>query len=296
MITADNQKPSYTYLLTFILMCMICIPALLQAQMSELPEDELSYVSAQSGINYVIGESQHRITLDSYRISDTDHDPANWMEFNNITIDDGMGGYFSMDTPNNEYDFNTMDVATDLAGRTMVYMNLSTHVEPRTYSVGNFVFCNQDLGSLLVSNLTLGASDSLIFGGRLDGGSGIDMEYQTQMDIDSFTYTYNFNSQPNFPRSLVLSGIHLSQYSLGSPEDPTSWVSIGKFKFGDFANDNPMTIDVGTTDGNVTSAFINIPMTGTARVENVEFHEQDFGPVAIDGINVHHLGILIPGN
>ena len=271
------------------------MPALVHSQMNELPENELSDVSAQAGISYAIGNSQHRVTIDSYRISDTDHDPVNWLEFNNITIDDGMGGYFSMDTPYNEADFNRIDVGTDASGRTMVFMNLSTHVEPRTYSVGNLVFCEQDLGSILLRNLTMGASDSLVFAGRLDGGSGIDMEYQTKIDIDSFTYRYNFRDMPNFPNSLVLSGIHLSQYSLGSPEDPTSWIAVGKFKFGDFENDNPMTIDVGTTDENVTSAFINIPMKGTARVENVEFSKQDFGPVAIDGINVHYLGIQIPG-
>jgi len=297
MHSGKNEKPHY-FIPSFILLfaCIIFSPGFVQAQLNEISEEELSGVSAQSGINQVIGNSQFRITYDSYSISDTDHDPAHWMEFNNITIDDGLGGYFSMDTPENDMDYNMIDVGTDASGSTMVYMNLSQHVEPRTYTVGNFVFCDQDLGSLQLANLTMGASDKLIIGGRQGGESGINLEYQTQMDIDSFTYRYNFNALPNYPNSLVLSGIHLSQYALGSPEDPTSWVSIGKFKFGDLANDNPMTIDVGTSDTNVTSTFINIPMTGTARVENVEFHKNDLGPIAIDGINVHYLGIQIPGN
>ena len=293
----QKHKSSY-FLIEVILLtgCIIFSPAFLQAQLNEVSEEELSQVSAQSGITRVIGDSQFRVTLDSYRISDTDHSPRNWMELNNITIDDGLGGYFSMDTPANEADFNTIDVGTDSSGRFNVLMNMSTNVEPRTYTVGNFVFCDQDLGSIKLSNVRHG-TDMLTIGSHMDGTCGIDMEYQTKIDIDSLTYTYNFSPLPNFPRSLVLSGIHLSQFSLGSPEDPTSWISMGKFKFGDLANDNPITLDVGTNENTgVTSCFMNIPMQGTARVENVEFHKQDFGPIAIDGINVHHLCIQIPGN
>jgi len=223
------------------------------------------------------------------------------MEFNNFTIDDGQGGYFSLDTPAEDiipmtlFNYNTIDIATDDYGQTFVVMNSSTNVSPRTYTIGNFVFCDQDLGSLRLENVRHDV-DTVAFGSHADGGCGIDMEYQTKIDIDSITYRYNFNSLPNFPNSLVLSGLHLCQYATGSPEDPTSWSYAGKFKFGDLANDNPITIDVGTTDENGTSVFMNIPMSGIARVENVEFNKQDFGPVAIDGINVHHLGIQLPGN
>jgi len=31
-------------------------------------------------------------------------------------------------------------------------------------------------------------------------------------------------------------------------------------------------------------------------VENVDFGGNQFGPCAIDGMTVHHLGIQIPGN
>ena len=289
----EDQKMPYiiSELIILSIVFIMCIPFSATARMTEVSEDKLSQISAQSGINYVFGESQLRITQDSYRISDTDHTPANWMEFNNFTVDDGLGGYFSVDTPAVYSDFNTYDIGTDVDGQTLVMMNLSHHVEPRTYTVGNFVFCNQDLGSMRLADVTMGASDKLIFGGRMNGESGIDMEYQTQIDIASFEYTYN-----NQPTSLTLSGIHLSQYAIGAPEDPTSWSYTGKFKIGDIANDNPVTFDVGTSDENVTSAFINIPMTGSARVEGVDFGGNNFGPCAIDGITVHHLGIQIPGN
>ncbi len=278
--------------------CLVLLPDLSRAQMCQVDDEDLSGVTAQAGINYVIGGSQLRVTRDSYSFSDTDHTPHNWMEFNNFTIDDGEGGYFSMDTPfsYDEWTYNTIDVATTEEGDSRIFMNLSTWVEPRTITVGNFVFCDQDLGSIQLSNMRKGTSDSLIIGSRGGGQCGIDLEYQTELTLDSLEYA--FNTQPS-SSSLSLTGIHLAGNAVGSPEDPTSWMFLGKFKIGDFADNRPMTIDVGTYDDGLTastSVFYNIPMSGTIRVENVDFGGKQLGPCAIDGITVHHLGIQIPGN
>jgi len=297
MHSKKRQKSQFITQVIIILfiMVLLCIPPVSRAQLTEITEEELSQVSAQAGITYTYGDSQFRITSESYRISDTDHDPVHWMEFNNFTINDGKGGYFTMDTPFDGllsyYYFNTIDVATGDAAQAYVMFNLSTHAEPRTYTVGNFVFCDQDLGSIRLEDVQMGLSDKLIIGARTDGGSGIDMEYQTRIDIASIEYTYN-----NQPTSLLLSGIHLSQYATGSPEDPTSWLYTGKFKIGDIENNNPMTMDVGTSADNGTSVYLNIPMTGSARVEGVDFGDNRFGPCAIDGINVHHLIVQMPGS
>lgn len=280
--------------IAMIVLFVFILPISSRAQMSRLSEGELSEVSARSGVTYVIGDSQLRITNESYRISDTDHTPHNWIEFNNVTVDDGQGGYFSMDTPYEYDDFNTLDIATTSEGRSFIFMNLSTHVEPRTYTIGNFVFCDQDLGGIRLENLRRGASDSVIIGARGGGQSGIDIEYQTEIAIDSLQYAYNTQ-----PESLSLTGIRFAGSALGAPEDPSSWSFAGKFKFGDLANDNPVTIDVGTYDDGVavsTSVFYNVPMSGSIRVENVDFGGNQFGPCAIDGITVHYLGIQTPGN
>lgn len=270
------------------------LPITAPAQMSRLSDDELSEVSARSGITYVIGDSQLRVYADSYRVSDTDHTPRHWIELNNFTVDDGQGGYFSMNTPADYDDFNTLDIGTTGEGDTYIFMNLSTHVEPRTYTVGNFVFCDQDLGGIRLENLRKGTSDTFIIGPHGDGMSGIDIEYQTEITIDSLQYTYNTQ-----PESLNLTGIRFAGSALGAPEDPSSWIFSGKFKFGDLANNRPVTIDVGTYDDGAvtsTSVFYNAPMSGSIRVENVDFGGNQFGPCAIDGITVHHLGIQIPGN
>lgn len=278
--------------------CLVLLPDLSQARMYQVDDEDLSGVTAQAGITYVIGGSQLRITHDSYSFSDTDHTPHNWIEFNNVSIDDGEGGYFSMDTPfsYDEWTYNTLDVATTEEGDSRIFMNLSTWVEPRTITVGNFVFCGQDLGSIQLANMRKGVSDSLIIGSRSGGLSGIELEYQTEITLDSLEYV--FNTQPAMS-SLNLAGIHLAGHAVGSPEDPTSWIFLGKFKFGDLDDNRPMTIDVGTYNDGLTSStsvFYNMPMSGTIRVENVDFGGKQLGPCAIDGITVHHLGIQIPGN
>lgn len=280
----------FSAILGVLIALFISSPSSLFAQMQEISEGELSQISAQAGINVFIGDSGFTISADSYSISDTDHSPVNWIEFNNVTVDDGEGGPFSLDTPDNFLDINTLDIVSDLYDRTLIYLNLSYNVEPRTYTVGNLVFCEQDLGSITLSDLTRGASDTLLIGSHDDGTCGIDMEYATKIDIASLTYAFNDNTVNN---SLQLNGIHLAGYAAGSPEDPTSWTFSGKYKFGNFEDNNPVTMDVASTDEGETGVYYNIPMEGCLRVEGVEFGENTFGPVAIDGIMVHHLGMEI---
>ena len=292
-IKPGNHRITLQNLLSCVVL-ILSVPVVLHAQMQEIGESELSQINAQSGITYVIGDSGFRITSNSYSFSDTDHDPFNWIEFKNFSIDDGNGNYFSMDTPENDEDFNTVDIGTESSGITSIFMNLSLNVEPRTYTAGNFVFCGQDLGGLQLENYRSVKSNLLVISGRNDGTTGIDLEYQTEIIIDSLRFTYN-----NQPASLAMSNIHLSQTTSGDPTDPSAWSFSGRFKIGDKSNSNPATMDVGTFilgDGTpVTSAYYNVPMAGSLRIEGVAVGGSNFGPCAIDGINVHHLGIQVPG-
>lgn len=291
-IRKSRPFPRFIVIILFLsAIFLLCAPASPRAQLNPVSEDELAQISGQAGITRVIGNSGVRVTVDSYRFSDTDHTPHNWIELNDVSVDDGQGGPFSIDTPSSSDDFNTLDVATDELGRTYVFMNISTHVDPRTYTIGSFVFCGQDLGSIRLENVRRGASDKLIIGARDEGFCGITMEYDTELTIDSLEYAYN--TQPD---SLNLSGIHIAGSAAGDPETPSSWSFEGKFKIGDLQAGRPMTVDVGTSEGGGTSVFYNVPMEGAVRVEDVDFGGKRFGPCAMDGITVHHLGIQIPGN
>jgi hypothetical protein len=295
------------------------------AQMQEVSENDLSQVYAQAGVSYNWGNSLVNITYDSFRISDTDHrdinnQPTNWLEFNNVSIS-GPGGGFTLDESTNAnypwlYQFNNLDIGTVTTGnnqtRTVVQFSDATNTNPRTWSIGNLVFCNQDLGSIQFDIKDVDPSLlSLTTHGV--GASGIEFEYLSNWKIDNFTYTYNANPVDPMIDSgkLSLSGIHVAESATGAPDDPSTWAFSGQFHIGDIrggtipidnnpsntAYANPATFDVATTSDGITSIYLNLPMKGTIRAESVNFGGANFGPVAIDGITAHYIAIrLNPGN
>ena len=287
----------------FILVLMFPLAA--SARMAGMGDEELSSITGQSGVSIAIDEGLARVTFDSWYIEDTDHrvnydtwesgdTDKNRIEFNNLVIDDGAGGNFSFATPAGQP--ITFDVGTSpyKADQTIISLALPNHSNPRYISVGNFVFCSQDIGSLALDHITE-TERHFFIGPHAAGGCGIDFEYTTKMDIDALEYTYN--STPG--GSLLFSGIHLCQTPQGAPETPADWTFSGPFKIGDFAGNNPATMDVGTNsaeEGGKTVLRLNVPMQGSLRVGNVSFGANNFGPCAIDGINVHRLSIeLVPG-
>ncbi len=293
-------KTSISFIICVVLVAAQPLASRSYAQMIAIDDEGLSGISAQSGISINIGDSGARYTADVIKYSDTDHTPPNWIEFRNYVIDDGSGGYFSFDTEGSNpacYNFITIDVGTGVAtaGQTTIVVTDTSHYNPRYYSVGTVVFCNQALGSLDIDNVTRQDSNFTI-ASHADGTYGIDFDYKTKMYIGEFKFTYNTAGS-----ALSFSDIHLVEDATvitgDTPEDPTTWDLsdirvVGKFKVGDLENGNPATIDVATVSSvNKTSVFYNFPMEGCIRVEDVTFGARDFGPCAIDGIDVHHLNI-----
>jgi hypothetical protein len=254
-----------------------------------------------SGISIAANNTRMHIDVEEIGITDTDN--GNKIVFQDFTIDDGAGGYFSFDTLADTP--NTFDVGSDLSGWTVVRLGLSHNTQPRTYTADHFIFCDQDIGSLAFNGVREGPAE-LLFAAHRDGTCGIDFEYNTTLNIDSVDYTYNTT-----PDYLAFNGIHAAEFAAGSPEDPTSWGFSGRFRVGDLdgteidvdsdpnnpAVPNPATIDIGTDPGTgYTSLAISAPMKGTIRVEDVKFGGTDFGPCAIDGITVHRLDLTFSAN
>jgi hypothetical protein len=271
----------------------------LSAQMQEVSEEELSTISAQAGINVNYGDFGVHVSYDSIRISDTDHDPKNRIEFNNFSIS-GPDGYFKLDCPE---DFPmTIDVGTittiDSQTKTVASFQLSDHINPRTWTIGNLVFCSQDLGNIVFDTSTVDPAYYMV-SGRTAPGTGIEFEYLTKWLTNDFAYTYN-----TVGGSFHVNGIHLAETASGTaddPSDPSTWEFSGYFRIGDViggqidsAASSPATIDVATdtsTATPTTSLYLNLPMKGTVRIADVSLGGTSFGPVAIDGITVHHLGL-----
>jgi len=286
------------------------------AQLEEVAEQDLSLVCAQAGISANWGNSQLIITADSIQVSDTDHDPHNWLELNDFSIS-GPDGYFTLDENVSDpilYQFSTFDVGTmttiDNKTRTFANFTDATNTYPRTWNIGHLVFCSQDLGSIRFDIRNI---DPTIFKvtSHGEGASGYEFEYLSNWQFDNFSYAYAEG------KSLSVSGIHIAERASGAsdnPADPSTWEFDGRFRVGDLyggtididddpgnaAISNPATFDVGTdtsTSPSNTCMFLNLPMKGSIRVENVNIGGTGFGPVAIDGITVHRLGFKFdPGN
>ena len=240
-------------------------------------------------------------TFDSFQISDTDSDPVNWIEFNNISITSRW-----LTHPGSPI---TFDIATadniDNTERTFVNLVLSQNTSPETWNIANFVFVNQDIGSLQFENMMTVDPTVLRFSSHTAAGtSGIEFEYLSSWVAQNISYNYNTSGG-----NLQLSGIHFAESASSTsddPSNPSTWQFTGSFRVGDLFGGNipvdstnasvpnPATFDVGTSGG-YTSIYLNLPMMGTIRVADVQLGGQDFGPIAIDGIVVHHLFVKIGG-
>lgn len=273
-------------LLLFIFMILF-LSVSSQAEMKSMDEDELSQVTAQAGVTAYM-DTRVSYSADNIKYSDSNTTSPNWIEFQGFSIDDGNGNPFAITV--RPEDPIVIDVATDTSGRSYVDLNLSQYYEqPRYYHIDSLVFCGQRLGRLDIEGVSQ-SSYHLRMGNHSNGSSGFDFDYSTKLDIDRINFTYNNNNE-----SLIFDGIHFSKTASGNPEDPSSWSHNGDFKIGNL-EDNPATFDVATTDTGETGIFMNLPMEGSIRVNDVSLGGTSFGPVAIDGINVHRMSVVFSGN
>jgi hypothetical protein len=271
------------------------------AAMTPIDDHELSNVTGQAGVTIYMDVMMNS-TFDSFKFSDTDHDPVNWIEFNNITITSRW--YTPQGSP------IILDIATgndiDSTERTWLNLISSEFSVPETWNIGNFVFVNQDIGNLQFENMYTVDPTVLRISSHLAAGtSGISFEYLSSWMAQDIYYNYNTSGG-----NLHLSGIRFAESASSVSDDPTNpatWQFSGSFRVGDLFGGNipvdstnasvpnPATFDVGTSSDGYTSMFLNLPMKGTVRVADVQIGGHDFGPVAIDGIVAHHLFVKIGG-
>ena len=275
-----------------------------------LTDGELAGVTGQSGVSINLNGTAKNSTA-VMKFSDTETNP-NWLELYNYSVDNDTGTGFSFSTPGSDYsgttafDPITLDVGTDESGRTLVAIRDTSHTNPRWYKVGefglncysslDFLYHYQPLGSMSLDAVRMGPSVYRF--GSQQTNNGIVFDYSTAISASALTYAYN-----TAPESLSLSGIHIAGSITGDVTNPANpldpWVVSGTFKIGDIST-TPAQMDVGTwvdsssgTPVSTTSLFLSLPMAGSIGVENVNFGGNDFGPMIITDIQVHHLVIRI---
>ncbi|MGB9498832.1 MAG: DUF6160 family protein [Dissulfuribacterales bacterium] len=192
------------------------------------------------------------------------------------------------------------------------------------YTISDFIFCDPtstvvagpvDLGQIDIGVVDI-PSFSIFTSPRI-GGSGFDWESDFQMTVDKFSYAYQIDpANPLNFKSLFFEnnyfGASFADLAGDDPRFPSTWkpnnnTDFGQFKIGDLFGDistdtpsNPASFDVGEGDIYGTGTIygltdLRLSMQGSIRFESAQFDTTDFGPGAIDGINVHRLELqLIP--
>jgi len=153
-------------------------------------------------------------------------------------------------------------------------------------------------------------------------GNGFDFQHNFQMTIDEIGYYYNTSSH-SLELGPTYIGGDFTDLTGDDPRFPSTWkpnqasrVDFGEFQIGDLFGDidngvysNPAGFDVGESDidceGTVLGYLnLRVPMEGSIRFESATWYNNraaplpedqfvDFGPGAIDGLQVHRLDILL---
>ena len=272
-----------------LMICLGCfIPA--ASAMEELSNETLDKVCA-GNIMYAVSISNSSLSYSAGMFSITDSDLVNTLEFENITLDNGSGLGFSYNTPENtamELYFMADPEAPGFRYLVQESPDLSANENLPHLNVDNINFFNTSLGSLSVEDIALSG-----YRRRLDlrpRGSGLlHQDILIGLSIEQAAYRYN-----NTGGELSFNRINLSQTASGEPSDPSTWTFSGLFAIGDIESSTPLSIEAIYEDS-VPYAQIDLPVKGTVRMESVSFGGNDFGPCAIDGIDMHSFYIRVPG-
>jgi hypothetical protein len=268
---------------------IICSNLPVCAQMSAMDDSSLERVCAGTGLSFSVRELTLSLTIDSQVIIDTESNTQ--LEFKNISLHGGDAGDVFFDSGDNEMItadiFTIDDPFSAINGQSMLAVIFPEWKQNLHISVENVVFAGTDIGSLDIGNIDTPHTE-FYFSGH-EGSQGLDWEMDIRQNIQEARYTYNSNGD-----FLSVSDITLARSATGAPETPADWSFEGSFATGDINNNNPATLDIITLESNnATSLLFNLPMQGTIRAQNIHVGGQDFGPIAIDGIHVHHMQVIL---
>jgi hypothetical protein len=262
------------------------------ADLHAMADLELARISGTGGIS--IGIQDLSIYMHTGSFSYTDTDTGNALVLENLTLTNGSfrPAYFATGNVDLDgdgiyspltFDIDTIsDPGSAAFGRTVMVLRAGDWLQQVHLHAERVRFCDEELGSLDIGVIHRPSFYWLMGAHEV----GIDFEHGTRLSIDAIRLTYNQRLE-----SFALNGIHLGAHDPGIPEDPGTWRMAGMFKIGDIRAGRPATLDVGRNPDGMAAVIINLPMSGSLRVENLQWAGADFGPIAIDGIQVHRLNV-----
>lgn len=289
------MKPWFSHFIVWFGSALLWLlwPAICPADLQPLDNDALAAVSGAGGLSIAIDDVSVFIHTDSFSYVDSDTGNALTLEDLTITNGDLRPAFFAA----GDRDVNgdglitplTIDVGTidDPAspayGQTLVVLEALDWFQEVALHAETLRFCGADLGMLDVGVIH---RPSFYWMLGPHEGTGIDWEYGTRLSIDTLRLTYN-----ELNNSLAANGIHFGLHDDGDPADPGTWQMTGLFQIGAMAEGQPATFDVGQGEDGMVAVTMNLPMRGSLRVESLQWGGTDFGPMAIDDIQVHRLTV-----
>ena len=262
------------------------------ADMQVLNDTDMAAIDGTGGLSIGLDNIAYYFQADS--VSYTDTDTGNALELAHLMISNGQKGPATIQSGDVDVNHDglmsplTIDVTTisdplsPVDGQAVAVFQALDWLEETHLQVEELRLCGQELGRLDIGVIhrpsfywVVGAHDC-----------GVDFEYGAQVSVDALRLTYNSQNE-----NLALSGIHLASQIAGLPERPDQWQIDGMFQIGALYEGRPATFDVGRDDTGMVGIEMNLPMSGCLRVENIQWAGQDFGPMAIDGIQVHRLNV-----
>ena len=312
-----------------IVLCLTFFPVCSYA-LALIDEAALDNITGQQGLSIAIANVEIFQHIETFAYEATD---GGFIRFDNILVHDGNFGphRYNFGSGNNGlifYDIGTQKIASlqdwdantdpEIAYNGMIRTAAPEWHQELAYFVGDITFADSinypqgiSLGSLNIGPIDM-PSFTYYTGPHPD--VGIDFQFNFEQHIETLSYLYQINGTNQ--KSLIMENLHFGQsfdYGLpgDDPTDPTIWKSdIGEFQVGDMygefdINGNPIEhsapaqIDAGLVNigGGLAEGSLRfrLPMSGSIRFENVDFGGTDFGPGAIDGLQVHRMDLyLIP--
>ena len=278
------MKKYLKFLIIYFCASIIPFPASCLEKLSDI---EMKSLRAQAGISVALNDNTIYNSAEYIRLTNA-QDLSSYIELQDLE------STMNIDCGKDDIDNDgvvgqiLIDVLSLANGQAFIQISADDLSLDWDVSIGNINVCGAggDLGSLAIENITIPKFH--VYAGT--HGYGLDAEVGFQSRIDSLTFQYNDNPTAPETGSLIFTGSSFAGSFDGTIDDPSSWVARNEFVMGDIYNDNPVTFDV-----NADHVQIKSTMTGSFRIENVDFNNTDMGMVIMDDINVHRLDIEIPG-
>lgn len=272
------------------------------AELRQLKDTDLDTINAQAGISLAVSDLSIYHHLDRLYYAGTD---GGYLSLENITVYNGGNAPARIDIGVADADgdgliepltldvFTVSDAASPIYGKSLVRLAAPDWLQEKAYHIesvqiaGHETGLPHDLGTLDLGPVHLPGFE-LYVGGHSDG---IDFQLGAGLRIDQVRLTTNTSGD-----ALEATGIRFAESFGGAPEGPASWAGQGNFTVGDLFSGAPATFDVGgvtLADGSQAAVVaLALPMAGSLRMENLSLNGSDFGPVAVDGIQVHALEVV----